>query len=153
MDNIITIDWQLMQDNLIRVGLAFLLAAPLGWERKKWRTGAGLRTFPVVAMAACGYALIAKTMPDASAEVQSRLLQGLLAGIGFIGGGAVLKSNGNIRGLVTAASIWNTGAIGAAVAYEREEIAIVLAAINFFTLIFLAPVVSHDRENGNNNDR
>ena len=36
MDNIITIDWQLMQDNLIRVGLAFLLAAALGWERKKW---------------------------------------------------------------------------------------------------------------------
>lgn len=91
-------------------------------------------------MAACGYALIIKTMPDATAEAQARLLQGLLAGIGFIGGGAIVKNGQSVRGVVTAASIWNTGAIGAAVAYGREEIAIVLSLINFATLFVLTPL-------------
>lgn len=134
------IDWPQVTDSLARVILAFILAVPVGWEREKGSRSAGLRTFPVVAMAACGYALIIKTMPDATADAQARLLQGLLAGIGFIGGGAIVKNGQSVRGVVTAASIWNTGAIGAAVAYGREEIAIVLSLINFATLFFLTPL-------------
>ena len=133
-------DWPQVADSLIRIAVAFALAVPIGWEREKGTASAGLRTFPVVAMAACGYALIIKTMPDANAEANARLLQGLLAGIGFIGGGAILKQGGNVRGVVTAASIWNVGAIGAAVAFEREEIAIVLSLINFLTLLLLTPL-------------
>ena len=61
-----------------------------------------------------------------------------MTGIGFIGGGAILKSDGTVRGTATAASVWNTGAIGGAVAFERYEIAIVLAAVNFAALRWLA---------------
>ncbi|HSJ77446.1 MAG TPA: MgtC/SapB family protein [Erythrobacter sp.] len=134
------IDWSQIGESLIRVAAAYLLAVPIGWERERGTASAGLRTFPVVAMAACGYSLIVSMMPDATPEAQARLLQGLLAGIGFIGGGAIVKHGTDVRGIITAASIWNTGAIGASVAYGREEIAIVLSLVNFLTLMILTPL-------------
>lgn len=140
METGVSIDWAQVVESLVRVIVAFALAIPVGWERESGTSSAGLRTFPVVAMAACGYALLVKTMPDATADSQARLLQGLLAGIGFIGGGAIVKNGSNVRGIVTAASIWNTGAIGASVAYGREEIAIVLSLLNFLTLLVLTPL-------------
>jgi putative Mg2+ transporter-C (MgtC) family protein len=104
----------------------------------------GLRTFPIVAMAACGFMLIAKDLPGASAETQARLVQGLIGGIGFIGGGAILKEGTSVRGLATASSIWGTGAIGAAVAFGREEIAVVLSVIMFLTLRTLSPIAEEN---------
>ena len=137
--------------DLLRIGLAFLLAIPIGWERHESQRSLGLRTFPIVAMGACGFMLIAKNLPGADAESQARLIQGLLGGIGFIGGGAILKHGTNVRGLATAASIWCTGAIGAAVAFEREEIAVVLSAVMFITLRLLTPVVE-DGNDGSGSD-
>jgi putative Mg2+ transporter-C (MgtC) family protein len=64
----------------------------------------------------------------------------LITGIGFIGGGAILKEGASVHGTATAASIWNTGAIGAAVAFGRYEIAIVLSFINFVTFRWLTPI-------------
>jgi len=136
-----SIDWHMALEDLLRVVIAFALALPIGWERHKSGRNLGLRTFPIVAIGACGFMLIAKHMPGATAETHARLIQGLLTGIGFIGGGAILKDGGNVRGVATAASIWCTGAIGAAVAYEREELALVLSVITFFTLRFLTPIV------------
>ena len=57
--------------------------------------------------------------------------EGLLTGIGFIGSGAILKTEASVRGTATAASIWNTAAVGAAVAYGNYDIAIVLSIANF----------------------
>jgi putative Mg2+ transporter-C (MgtC) family protein len=99
-------------------------------------------------MAACGFMVIGKNMPGANAETQARLMQGLIGGIGFIGGGAILKEGTNVRGLATAASLWGTGAIGAAVAFEREEIALVLSLIMFISLRALTPIVENN--NGDN---
>ena len=144
-----TFDWRQTLIDFLRVGLAFAFAVPIGWERHKSERNLGLRTFPIVAMAACGFMLIAKNVPGANAETQARLLQGLIGGIGFIGGGAILKEGANVRGLATAASIWATGAIGAAIAFEREEIALVLSAIMFVTLRTLTPIV----EDENNSEK
>jgi putative Mg2+ transporter-C (MgtC) family protein len=130
--------------DLLRVCLAFGLALPLGWERTRTRPRVGLRTFPIVAMASCGYILIARSLPGINTEAESRILQGLLAGIGFIGGGAILKQGVDVHGLATAASIWNTGAIGAAVAFQRIEIAVVLSVINFLALYLLSPLVENE---------
>ena len=136
----ISIDWPLVGEHLSRMALAFALAIPVGWERGNGRQSVGFRTFPIVAMASCGYTLLAKNLPGADAESVTRLLQGLIAGIGFVGGGAILKQKGHIRGLVTAASIWNTGAIGASIALGRTEIALVLSAVNFVSLLVLTPI-------------
>ncbi|HEY9216446.1 MAG TPA: MgtC/SapB family protein [Phenylobacterium sp.] len=127
--------------DLGRILLAFALAFPLGWERGRGRTSAGFRTFPVVGMASCGYALLAASLAGADAESLTRLIQGLMGGIGFVGGGAILKDGGRVRGLVTAASIWNTGAIGVAVAFGRVEMAVVLSLVNTLALILLTPLV------------
>ncbi len=143
--NAFSFDWKLAVIDLLRVGIAFALAVPIGWERHESKRNLGLRTFPIVAMAACGFMLIIKNMPGANAETHARLIAGLISGIGFIGGGAILKEGMNVRGLATAASIWCTGAIGAAVAFQRIEIGVILSLITFLTLRLLTPIA----ENGN----
>jgi putative Mg2+ transporter-C (MgtC) family protein len=75
-----------------------------------------------------------------SSADNSRVLQGLVTGIGFVGGGAILKEGMSVHGTATAASIWNTGAIGAAVAMGRYEVAVALAILNLFTMEALVPV-------------
>jgi putative Mg2+ transporter-C (MgtC) family protein len=133
------IDVRLMLNNLALIAVAFALALPVGWEREQSDRSAGLRTFPLVAMASCGYILIANRVLAGHPEGTARVIEGLMTGIGFIGGGAILKSEGVVRGTATAASVWNTGAIGAAVAFGRFEIAIVLTVINFAALRWLRP--------------
>lgn len=125
------IDWRETLVILGKIVLAYVLTLPIGWEREREAHSVGVRTFPIVAMASCGYLLIVGSMDTAA---QSRVLQGLIAGIGFVGGGAILKEGTTVRGTATAASIWNTGVLGAAVATGHYEIAIVLSALNFLTL-------------------
>ncbi len=123
--------------HLGRVLLAYLLALPVAWDREREARGAGLRTFPLVATASCGFILITETVMPGDKAAASRILQGLMTGIGFIGGGAILKQGSTVEGTASAASIWNTGAIGAAVAYARYDIAIILGLVNFATLRIL----------------
>ncbi len=131
-------DWHGFALDFGRIALAYALTVVIGWDREQEEHSAGLRTFPIVGMASCGYLLILAGTGDASS--QSRVLQGLIAGIGFIGGGAILKDGFNVRGMATAASIWNAGVIGAAVAMNRFGVAVVLSAINLFTLRALLPI-------------
>jgi putative Mg2+ transporter-C (MgtC) family protein len=142
----IDLQWSQTVEHVLRIVAAFALALPLGWERGYRRSSVGLRTFPVTAMASCGYALLARSLAEADAQTMTHLLQGLVTGIGFVGGGAILKSSSSVRGLVTAASIWNTGAIGVAVAWEREEIAIALSLINLLALMILTPLTVRLRQ-------
>jgi putative Mg2+ transporter-C (MgtC) family protein len=124
--------------NLGRLMLAYVLTLGIGWESEIEAHTAGIRTFPIVSMASCGYLLLLGTNPDVAA--QSRLLQGLITGIGFIGGGAILKEGATVRGTATAASVWNAAIIGAAVAMNQITIAVALAVLNVFTLYVLLPL-------------
>ena len=132
----LAIDWSEVWYNLSHLAIAWLFALPVAWDRERSSRGAGLRTFPLVAVAACGYTLVGLSVLD-STEAESRILQGLITGIGFIGGGAILKTKNTVRGTATAASIWNTGLIGMAVAFRRYEVALVMALINFVTLRYV----------------
>lgn len=123
----------------LRIVIAYILALPVGWYREKEAHSIGVRTFPLVAVASCGYVLLG-TGPGMSGDSQSRIIQGLVAGIGFIGGGAILKDRGHVRGAATAASIWNFGVVGAAVAQNRFVLAAVLAVLNLFVLRILGPL-------------
>src|SRR5215475_7843525 len=80
-----------------RLLLAYLLALPVGWYREREAHSVGVRTFPLTAVASCGYVLLASA-PHMSPDAQSRIIQGLVAGIGFIGGGAILKAEGSVHG-------------------------------------------------------
>ena len=138
---------QLLTDLAILVA-AFVLAFPIALDRERAERPAGLRTFPIVALACCAYVLIAqRAFPD-SPDAQARVMGGIMTGMGFIGGGAILKDSraGVVRGVTTAASLWNVGAIGVAVAYYRFELAIVLSAINFAILRWLKPAVERTED-------
>lgn len=129
------IDWHLLWTSFAKLGIAFILTLPTAWWREKEGHSVGIRTFPIVAMASCGYLLILHDVPGGDGlAANSRVLQGLVAGIGFVGGGAILKDGMSVRGTATAASIWNTGAIGAAVALGRYEVAIALGVLNLVTM-------------------
>ncbi len=93
--------------HLVALALAYGLALPIGWNREKEERSAGVRTFPLVAMAACSFVLISTSLPGATPDVQSRILAGLMTGIGFpVGGGAILKQGDRATGTATAASLW-----------------------------------------------
>ncbi len=125
--------WSDIIHNLTLLMIAYVLALPIAWNRERKVRSAGLRTFPLVAVASCGFMLQGLMVLDTT-DAESRVLYGIITGIGFIGGGAILKDRGNVTGTATAASIWTTGALGTAVAWGRFEIAILLSLLNFLTL-------------------
>ena len=126
--------------HLISLVVAYLLALPIGWNREREERSAGLRTFPLVSMAACGFVMIAIEVLGVTSEQHSRILEGLITGIGFVGGGAILKQGDRARGTATAASLWATGAMGAAVGYGQLDIAVILSLATVFTLVVLTPL-------------
>src|SRR5260370_15287813 len=100
-----------------RIVCAYVLALPIGWERERELHGIGIRTFPLVAMASCGFVLIGVTLSPADSSGTARIIQGLIAGIGFIGGGPILNGNGSVRGPTTAAGSCDMCVIAAEVAH------------------------------------
>jgi len=133
-------DWAVVLRDISRLAIAYVLALPVGWYREKEAHSVGVRTFPLVSMASCGYVLLSMPTFQSSLDAQSRVIQGLVTGIGFIGGGAILKAEKNVHGTATAASIWNTGVLGAAVAQERYFLAITLSLLNLIALRVLLPL-------------
>jgi putative Mg2+ transporter-C (MgtC) family protein len=102
---------------LSRLGLSLLLAMPIGWEREFSHKSAGLRTHLLVSSGCCLFMLVSLYVAQVTAVGQSdpgRIAAQIVTGIGFLGGGAILRSGGAVRGLTTAASIWSVAAIGMA---------------------------------------
>lgn len=137
--------------NLTLLMIAFLFSLPVAWNRETSTRSAGLRTFPLVSVASCAYMLIGITAFETDDSV-ARVTYGIITGMGFIGGGAILKSRGNVMGTATAASIWNTGAIGVSVAFRLFEIALLLCLVNFLILQFAEPLKKRDRNDGPKDD-
>lgn len=121
---------------IVSIAASYLLALPLGWERKRHSQAyIGLRVFPLIAVGACVYVFLGQQLfIGEDSNEQSDILHGLMAGIGFVGAGAIIKQARVVRGVATAAAIWTTGAIGAAVAYGFYPLAITLSLVNLLIL-------------------
>lgn len=139
--------------NTLQLLVALVCAVAIGWEREARARSAGLRTFPLVAVASCGFLQIVLGFAPDNDEARARVIYGLMTGIGFIGGGAILKGRGGVHGTATAASIWNTGAIGAAVAFDRYPLAISLTLVNVVVLRLIPPVKAFVRGKGRGRER
>jgi putative Mg2+ transporter-C (MgtC) family protein len=124
---------------MLKILIAYALGLPTGWERFKHDRGAGLRTFPLVSLASCAY-MLAASRSGLDIASQSRILVGVMTGIGFIGGGSIVKDASSVHGTATAASLWNMGAIGVCVSYGSLDVAILLCAVNYLSLLLLTPV-------------
>jgi putative Mg2+ transporter-C (MgtC) family protein len=123
---------------LLRVIAATILGAIVGFEREKAGKPAGLRTHVLVCL---GTAVVVLACSGARMDMAglSRVIQGIVTGIGFIGAGSILKLNEerDIRGLTTAAGLWMTAAIGIAVGLGELGLAVISTVL---TLIILALV-------------
>lgn len=101
---------------LLRIGLAMLSGLILGLNRWLHHKPAGIRTHSLVAVAAAAAMLLIDNHSGTDAQAHSRVLQGLLTGIGFLGAGVIIRqaSSRHVHGLTTAASLWASALIGAA---------------------------------------
>jgi putative Mg2+ transporter-C (MgtC) family protein len=135
--------WGDSLDHLVHLLVAFVLALPIGWHRAREEQSAGLRTFPLVAMASCGLVQTAISVIGASVPLNASILSGVVTGVGFIGAGAIIRQGDFTTGHATAASIWTVGIMGAAVGYGYYDIGIVLAAANLAVLMLQAPFPAH----------
>ncbi|MEN5066271.1 MgtC/SapB family protein [Achromobacter aegrifaciens] len=126
---------------VLRLSVAMLLGGLLGYERERSGKDAGLRTHMLVALGAAIFVLVPLQGGMEVGDL-SRVLQGVIAGIGFLGAGAIIKLSGEreIRGLTTAAGIWMTAAIGAAAGMGREATAVVSTVMALFVLAVLRRV-------------
>ena len=130
-------------DHLVHLVVAFLLALPIGWHRARAEHRAGIRTFPLVAMASCGLVQTALSVIGPNVPNHANILQGVITGVGFIGAGAIMRQGDITTGTDTAASVWTVGVIGAAVGYGYYDIGIILASANFAVLMLRAPLPGH----------
>lgn len=124
---------------VLRLILASLLGGLLGVEREHRGKSAGVRTHMLVASGAALFVLIPQQAGVSDGELM-RVLQGLVAGIGFLGAGSIIKSTGTeqVTGLTTAAGIWFTAAIGVAAGMGREASA-VLSTLLALIILSLVP--------------
>lgn len=142
------INWWDVGSHVVSLGIAYVLALPIGWNREREERSAGIRTFSLVAMGSCGFVLVAISVLGKDSIGQARIIEGLIAGVGFIGGGAILKQGIQTIGTATAASLWATGAVGAAVGYGLYDVAVILSVSIYATFNFFAPLKKAVEEDG-----
>ncbi|MGY4531940.1 putative Mg2+ transporter-C (MgtC) family protein [Pseudomonas sp. TE3786] len=127
----------------LRMALATILGGLLGWEREQHGKAAGVRTHMLVALGRALFVIAAEQM-GAADDAMSRVIQGVVAGIGFLCAGTILKGRdpSQVQGLTTAAGIWLTCAIGITVGLGREATALLGTGFGLIVLNLLPHVIS-----------
>lgn len=131
--------WQIS----IRLAAAALCGAVVGWEREAHRKPAGLRTNMLVCMGSAVFTVISLniihhvTDPSVINSDPIRLVSGIISGIGFLGAGAILRNDGTVHGITTAATVWVVGSVGIACGLGLYKVA---SVATFFTLVILAAI-------------
>ena len=147
-----------VQDYIIRLGLVILITGLIGFERERKHKAAGFSTHVLVAVGACGIALLQQILVyEAVNFVQvnegvsinfdnQRLIAQVVTGIGFLGAGTILKTSGNITGLTTAASIWVCGMIGVIVGSGQIVLGLILGILTVLVLIVFKSFQHYHRQ-------
>jgi putative Mg2+ transporter-C (MgtC) family protein len=128
----------------IRLSAAVAVGGAVGWDRERHDKPAGLRTHILVSLGSATFMLLgfevgghlAPRYGEAGLD-PTRVLQGVVGGIGFLGAGAIIKSSGQVTGMTTAASVWIAGALGAAAGMGAYVVAVLATAFCLATLILL----------------
>lgn len=128
------------------LSIAYVLAFVIGWNREREARSAGLRTFPLVAVASCAFIQATERLTTDNPEALARVVEGIITGMGFIGGGAILKNGAEVHGTATAAALWATGAIGVSSGLGAYDVAVVITAFTAITLYLLGPLKRESRD-------
>jgi putative Mg2+ transporter-C (MgtC) family protein len=126
-------------DLTLRLLLAAGLGAAIGLEREYRQKAAGLRTNILIAMGSALFTLISVQI-GAAGHTPDRIAAQVVTGIGFLGGGAILRSGRNVHGMTTAATIWVNAAVGMAAGAGYFAIATAATAVTLGVLLLLPPI-------------
>ncbi|HWU34663.1 MAG TPA: MgtC/SapB family protein [Methylovorus sp.] len=128
---------------ILRLGIAALLGGLLGYEREFRGKAAGMRTHMLVALGAAMFVLVPIQAGLSESDI-SRVVQGVIAGVGFLCAGTIIKHghDGEVHGLTTSAGLWMTAAIGVAAGMGRESTAI-LSALLAYGILHIVPKLAH----------
>lgn len=129
-------------DLLLRIAVATLLGGAIGFERDRRGRPAGLRTHMIVALASATFMVVSTHFlehqhygPGQRIDVDvSRIAASIVTGIGFLGGGAIMRTGLNVHGLTTAAGLWLVGAIGMAAGSGMYVVAVFVTALGLVSL-------------------
>ncbi len=122
-------DWNTELLMAMRALIAALLGAIVGWEREQHGREAGVRTYAAVSLGACIFGLVSSHVTGATDP--TRIAAGVVTGVGFLGAGVIMREQGRVAGLTTAATIWATASIGLAIAYGMYLLGALTALIVF----------------------
>lgn len=131
-------------DMLLRLLVAAVIGGLIGYERRLHHKAIGVAGMMLVAIGSASYMLLARQLAASDPAALSRALQGLLQGIGFLGGAVIFKTGSDVRGIKTAAAIWITGAIGLAIGTWFWGLGIVVGCAT--ALILLLADLMPDRQ-------
>jgi len=120
---------------VLRLLIATVLGGLIGYERELAEKPAGLRTNLLVCLGAALFT-VASIYGFGSEGDSSRVAAGIVAGIGFLGAGTILRGDGAVHGITTAATIWAVAAIGLAVGAGLYLVAVVTTGIMLIALRF-----------------
>ena len=124
----------------IRLLLAALLGGILGAEREWRNKEAGLRTNILITIGSALFTLMSIELTDGRTGDTSRVAAQIVTGIGFLGAGAIMRTNGGIQGLTTAATIWVNAAVGVAAGGGEYHLAVIATIITLAVLLVLQPI-------------
>lgn len=119
----------------LKLLLAVFLGFIVGLEREIKKKGAGIQTYSLVCLGACLFSTVAFSLGRANLVEPSYVLMAIALGMGFIGGGAIFKSENRVLGLTTAAGLWTMAAVGLAIGAGLYPLAIFTV---FLVLLILA---------------
>lgn len=152
-------DWQSVawQTELILAGrllLATILGTMIGYERERRRRAAGLRTFAAVALGSCLFSIISYLVVPEGRET-TRIAAQVVTGVGFLGAGVILQSQGHISGLTTSATLWATAAVGMAAGFGLYFLSIIttLLLLALLMLRHVPGLEHHDDMNGQGEEK
>lgn len=123
---------------IIRLLLATLLGAAVGFEREYFGKSAGLRTHALVCMASTLMTIVSIYISKCSGSDPGRIAAQVITGIGFIGAGTILRAGASVKGLTTAATLWTVAGIGLAVGVGEYLAAAFATGITFIVLLFFS---------------
>jgi len=129
-------------DYVWRLLLAAGLGAALGVEREYRQKPAGLRTNILIAVGSALFTIMSASMAQGGAD-PGRIAAQIVTGIGFLGGGAIMRNRDTVHGMTTAATIWVNAAIGVAAGSGQYALATFAAALTLVVLVVLPPIETH----------
>ncbi len=136
------LNWHTFIDLFSRLGAAVLVGGLVGIERRIHRRWAGPRTYMFVSMGAAIFTIIGQYIATNDPAAVTRVIQGIAAGIGFLGAGTILKLNDQleVKGLTTAGSIWVAAALGTACGLALYSLVIAGTCLSLLVLIAFRPI-------------